>query len=97
MEPRHQPLKAGVPVVAFAAAFGVQDRVPQIEPRNVLDDPGVTLRPIDAGHGVKAHALAASVDLQPDAIVLYFVYPAVSDRRAAGARRKAGIDEISWC
>ena len=71
MEPRHQPLEAGVPVVAFAAAFGVQDRVPQIEPRNVLDDPGVTLRPIDAGHGVKAHALAASVDLQPDAIVLY--------------------------
>ena len=71
--------------------------MPHVEPRDVLDDPRITLGPVDAGHGVEPDALAAGVDLQAEAVVLDFVHPAVGGRRALGAGRQAGIDECSRC
>jgi hypothetical protein len=67
--------------------------VAHVEPRHVLDDPRIPLGPVDAGHGVEAHALVAGVDLQSETVVLYLMHPAVRDRRALGAGRQAGVDE----
>ena len=91
----HQALEIGDAVVAVADALGVDDGVPHVEPRHVLDDPRIALGPVDAGHGVEPHPRAAGVDLQAEAVVLDLVHPAVGDRRTLGAARQAGIDECS--
>jgi hypothetical protein len=53
----------------------------------------IACRPVHAGHGVGPDALAASVYLRADAVMLNLVGPAVRDRRALGPRRQAGVDE----
>ena len=95
VDARHQPFEVGDAALAVAAAFGVDDGVADVEPRDVLDDPRIAFGPIDAGHGVEADAPAAGVDLQTEAVVLDFVDPAVGGRRTLGAARQAGINEGS--
>ena len=79
---RHQAFKVGDAVLAVAAAFGVDDDVLHVEPRHVLDDPRISLGPVDAGHGVEPDALAAGVDLEAEAVVLDLVDPTVGGRCA---------------
>jgi hypothetical protein len=54
---------------------------------------GVALGPIRGVHGVEVHPPVADMDLQPVAIVLEFMHPALAMRRLLGDSRTAGMDE----
>ena len=66
-----------------------------LNPRHVLDDQRVALRPIRAIHCVEAHPAITNVDLQPIAIVLQLMRPARPRGWLGGDARLTGMNEGS--
>jgi hypothetical protein len=74
--------------------LGVDVRI-TFDPRRIVSNAWIAIRPIRPVHRVEPHPAVAGVDLQPVAIVLEFVHPAGTGGWPLGYFRLARRNETS--
>ena len=67
--------------------LGVEDRGVDLDRLGAIDDPGIAVGPVHAGHGVKPDVIVAFMHLQPVAVVFNFVNPQPAGRGLIGLHR----------
>ncbi len=87
-----QPVEVGAPFLVSADHLRVDDSG-RLDPVRLLDDEGVPVGPVGPVDRVEPHPPCPGVYLQPVAVVLDLMHPAVAAGRPFRHGRSAGLDE----